>query len=86
MVICFQSRSLAFDHDIDVAAVGGVDADCLTLVVEVRVVRVLLDLHRLQKTSHSAVWQDDVLLGVVDLDDGGVVGLGLGLVIHFGGG
>lgn len=84
----YQSLLLSLAHFIvDVAAVGSIDADSLALVVEVRVVLVLLDLDWLQQSSHTPIGQYDILLGVVDLDDGGrVVSLGLGLVIHFRGG
>lgn len=78
-----QSWLLLADHFIDATAVAGVDTHSLALVVDERVVQVLLDLHRLQQTSHSAVRQDDVLLGVHDLDDGVVIGIG---VFHILGG
>ena len=72
-----QSWLLLADHFIDATAVAGVDTHSLALVVDERVVQVLLDLHRLQQTSHSAVRQDDVLLGVndFDYDVGGCIGV-----------
>ena len=72
-----QSWLLLADHFIDVTAIAGVDTHGLALVIDERVVQVLLDLHRLQQTSHPTIRQDDVFLGVndFDYDVGGCIGV-----------
>lgn len=79
-----QSWLLLADHDfIDGASVVRIDTDSLALVVDERVVQVVLNLYRLQQTSHTTIGKYDILGCVVDPDEFGsrIVG---GWVFHSG--